>query len=141
MRRLRVRRRSRVSSEAVEAIKTKVREVGEMQERVDELQAQIKERMEELNAEMDAIQLDHIESGTFEAVHEVPRSNSISYVDPRDAYKLLEDDEFFECIKVQMQKLGEYLSGKQIEKIKHVEPAKEKDPVLKVRRISRHVGG
>jgi hypothetical protein len=62
----------------------------------------------------------------------IPQGRSSSVIDPENYYKLVSKEDFFESIKVSIEKAKKHLGTKELAKITEVTPGKRGEPTLSI---------
>lgn len=132
VRRVRIgsRRNAAFDQEAAEHL---LKSIAQCRESIAHLVRVQKEHEDNLEKQMLAYNEHHVAVDDWVADITEDMSRASSYIDPRKLHELLEDKEFYDSVTVVAGKAAQYLSTKQLTKIKKVTEGKSKGKKLVIK--------
>ncbi len=139
-RRMRVRRKkSRIvppNSGDINGLDGMLHSIAAKEETIIAMSAQVVSMREEAFKEMKRLGLKEHKNGRVEAAIVRPAGRSKTEIDAREYHEaVIDDDIFYDSITVSVSKAKEHLSGKELNNVATVTPAKPGDPMLKLKII------
>jgi len=110
--------------------------IAAREETIIAMSAQVSQMREEAFKEMKRLGLKEHKNSRVEAAIVRPAGRSKTEIDPREFHEaVIDDDVFYASISVSVSKAKEHLSGKELNNVATVTPAKPGDPMLKLKII------